>query len=123
LNGVRIRASTLNLSCVVQDIFRFYVFTMGDKAYAESMAGLLDPEHRHFRGRVVNRSDALSSCPGTTAGGRQGQPHLLVKTLQQVGISSEVAAVLDDTSGEPASEPQAHMMVRFAAQSRRWILC
>lgn len=88
--------------CTMQDHFRFYIFTMGDKTYAEAMATLLDPENRHFRARIVNRSDAVSSVSGRSSpGGRPGQPHLMVKTLQQVGISGKVAAVLDDTSGAP----------------------
>lgn len=73
---------------------------MGEKSYAEAMADLLDPAHRHFQGRIVNRSDAVLSSNSafgrSSPGGRLAQPQ---KTLQQVGISGHVAAVLDDTSG------------------------
>lgn len=97
-------AHTLNQSRCVQDMFRFYIFTMGDKTYAETMAQLLDPETRHFRDRIVNRSDAISSSSGRSSPtGRHIHPHQMVKTLQQVGISGHVATVLDDTSGERCS--------------------
>lgn len=87
---------------------------MGDKAYAESMARLLDPEKRHFRSRIVNRSDAVGhSLPGNGP----GQPQLMVKSLQQVGISGHVAAVLDDTSGALCL-----LLFWYTALVKRWFV-
>jgi hypothetical protein len=112
---------TLQHSCCMQDKFRFYVFTMGDKPYAECMAHLLDPENRHFRSRIVNRADAVRSISGVHGlSGRLGQPQqLMVKTLQQVGISAHVAAILDDTSGAQHSlhHGSAHIVTPSIASS------
>eukprot|EP00854_Cymbomonas_tetramitiformis_P013414 gene13414-15850_t len=45
---------------LMQPVYLWYIYTMGDKAYAAQMASILDPSGQLFRNRVVASSDSTS---------------------------------------------------------------
>jgi hypothetical protein len=62
----------------VSKLYELTIYTMGDKAYAREIAGLLDPGGRLFGGRVVSAADRCARRrrrrPGARRdlGGRRG---------------------------------------------------
>lgn len=65
-------------------MYEMYVYTMGERIYAQAMAHLLDPNGRFFGSRVISQSD--STCRTT-------------KDLDIVLGSESAVVILDDTEG------------------------
>lgn len=40
------------------NLFEMYIYTMGEKTYAQEMAKLLDPNKVYFNSRVISHSDS-----------------------------------------------------------------
>lgn len=43
-------------------MYELHIYTMGDKAYAREIAGLIDPQGKLFAGRVVSAADRCDRC-------------------------------------------------------------
>ena len=65
-------------------MYEMYVYTMGERIYAQAMASLLDPSGRFFGSRVISQSD--STCRTT-------------KDLDVMLGSESAVVILDDTEG------------------------
>jgi TFIIF-interacting CTD phosphatase-like protein len=81
----KLRPGIFDLLQKMQHIFRLYVYTMGDEAYACAMANLIDPSGSLFRNRILNREDA------------NWVHHQ--KGLDKLGVPPSMAVVVDDTVG------------------------
>uniref|UniRef100_A0A1J3CTK8 RNA polymerase II C-terminal domain phosphatase-like n=1 Tax=Noccaea caerulescens TaxID=107243 RepID=A0A1J3CTK8_NOCCA len=64
------------------ELFEMYIYTMGDRPYAEQMAKLLDPKREYFGDRIISRDD------GTTR---------YQKSLDVVLGQESSVLILDDT--------------------------
>lgn len=42
------------------ELFEMYIYTMGDRPYAEQMAKLLDPKREYFGDRIISRDDGTA---------------------------------------------------------------
>lgn len=81
----KLRPGVFDLLQKLQHMFRLYIYTMGDEAYACAMANLIDPSGSLFRNRILNRSDA------NWAHHQKG--------LDKLGVPPSMAVVVDDTVG------------------------
>jgi hypothetical protein len=61
----------------VSPMYELTIYTMGDKAYAREIAGLLDPTGRLFGSRVVSAADRCGGGGGRFWGPGRGAGALL----------------------------------------------
>jgi len=58
-NCVKLRPWLRDFLEGLKDLYEMHIYTMGNRAYAEAVAKVLDPDHRYFKQRIVSRDD----CP------------------------------------------------------------
>jgi len=111
----KLRPGVQNFLDITSRLYNLHVYTMGTKAYAHLMAGILDPKNNLFQGRIISRGDdAIISEDNRSS-------H--VKDFEGVMGLETAALVIDDTDQVWPNHPDnlitIERYVYFSASGRK----
>jgi RNA polymerase II subunit A C-terminal domain phosphatase len=60
---IKVRPGLTEFLEEVSKTYELHVYTMGTRAYANSVAKIVDPQKKYFGDRVLSRDESGSMCP------------------------------------------------------------